>query len=379
MADFFDQPPSLTTYKHATRLYLGGGARYQHIPKFGHMYCVHFTINQKIIDAQQYLDSEWARKYLALLVQEVQLPKFKITTDTLNQYNRKTNVQTKIAYEPMSFTFHDDVSDEVNSFWLNYYKYFYQDSRYSDPNSPNIKAAYGDTKYGTLDYPYGYNPAQPGANQASQQYFLDSIEIFLLSGGRYTKIKIINPMITNWDHDSLSQEGTKILKNKMSVVYEDVVYSSGRLAAPASGDDFVTLFEDEAVYDKTVSPLPASSPQTAIPPTFSYYKTDNAQNVNQPMPTGGTRGGLSGQSGPIVSQQAKNGLTIGQIISDINLIKTFAKNPRQAWNVYGFNVKQTLIGGAIGAITANPANVVGGGVIPQQGTLSTNKFTPGGQ
>jgi Uma2 family endonuclease len=46
--------------------------------------------------------------------------------------------------------------------------------------------------------------------------FFDSIDIFVLHKKRFTQVTLVNPKITDWIHDSLSQEESgRILSNKM--------------------------------------------------------------------------------------------------------------------------------------------------------------------
>ena len=69
------------------------------------------------------------------------MPKFKITTDTVNQYNRKAVVQTKLTYEPITITFHDDMANATTDLWKNYYQYYY-----ADPNV-GVKAIGKGSRY----------------------------------------------------------------------------------------------------------------------------------------------------------------------------------------------------------------------------------------
>jgi hypothetical protein len=39
------------------------------------------------------------------------------------QYNKKMYTNTRIVYEPINITFHDDHADTVNAFWKKYYEY----------------------------------------------------------------------------------------------------------------------------------------------------------------------------------------------------------------------------------------------------------------
>jgi hypothetical protein len=72
-------------------------------------------------------------------------------------------------------------------------------------------------------------------------------------------------------------------------------------------------------------------------------------------------------------QQKKNSISIGQVLSDINKIKLLIQQPRQAWNVYGFNIKNLLIGSAVGKISATQIKLTSNASPPTQG--STTKVT----
>lgn len=348
---------NFTGYEHATRLYLSDS--YKRVPKFGHMYFVKFNVHPNVAGQ---LTADWDKRFTALLIKEVQLPKFKIGTETINQYNRKTNIQTKLTYEQLNFSFHDDMGGTANGFWTNYYKYYYADSRYGDASSrPGVNVSYADTKYldANHDYTYGFNPTPPATNLSSELNFLQSIDIYLLHAGPshkdYTRFRLINPLISSWEHDTVSQgEQSKILQNKMSVVYEDVIYSSGKMASAT--DDSVLLFEDSSVYDNTPTPLVADA--SGQLPQFDFFRGG----------VGGVNSDLSDFTAKIPQHQPyvppppqyqKSGLSLGSIINAVNIVNTFRTQPRNAWNIYGINLHNMLTGAVVGAISANPANVVG--------------------
>jgi hypothetical protein len=75
---------------------------------------------------------------------------------------------------------------------------------------------------------------------------------------------------------------------------------------------------------------------------------------------------------PPPPQYQKSKLTLGQIINAINIVNTFRHQPRNAWNIYGINLRNMLTGAVVGAISANPANVVGkaGVIVGQQGSTA---------
>lgn len=232
-------------YQHADRLYVDNN--YARMPKVGFLYFVVFNMNDSAI-----LDSEWKQRNkrdVGLLVRRIDLPKYKITNDTLNQYNRKTVIQTKIQYSPVSIDFHDDNSDITNNLWKNYFNYYYTDSLYgsADPDR-NIIEEYSDTKYASKMYAYGLNNFQ-------KDPFFRSIDIYVLHKGHgnqdFTQMTLVNPLISDWSHDQLNQdENAKVLTNKMTVNYEFVVYKTGKIVKNVSPIGFTPVY-----YDKTPSPL----------------------------------------------------------------------------------------------------------------------------
>lgn len=230
--------PIMKDYRHASRLYVDDN--YAYAPKVGFIYFVQLNINPDAI-----IDKTWfnSRFDVGLLVKRIDLPKFTVATETLNQYNRKTVVQTKLTYSPISLDLHDDNSDLTHNLWVNYFKHYYADSNYEGPN--NTPAEYEDTKYGKDDITYGFY------NNNMSRAFLDSIDIYVLHQGNFTKYTLINPIITEWQHDSVDQsEGSKILKNKLSVAYETVLYDRGRIVEGQNPPGWTALY-----YDKDPSPL----------------------------------------------------------------------------------------------------------------------------
>lgn len=221
------------SYAHASGLYLDGGLA--KTPKLGFMYFVSFTLNEGAV-----LDSQWYDRYqrdLGFLVKKVELPKFKITTETLNQYNRKTNIQTKVSYDPVTFEFHDDNSQITNGLWKNYYKYYYADSNYTSEGV--FGPQFDDTKYGTTHNRYGLD------NNQTMPFF-KSIDIFVMHQGNFTQISLSNPLISQWDHDTLEQSvGTKVLQNRMTVVFDNVAYYQGRIEADDQASMYRAEFYDE--------------------------------------------------------------------------------------------------------------------------------------
>jgi len=234
--------PNLRDYQHANRLYVNNN--YAYSPKLSFLYYIKFNINpDAIVDAGSWKSTQ--SKDVGLLVKRIDLPKFQVTTDTLNQYNRKTVVQTKLIYSPISMDFHDDNIDIINKLWINYYKHYFADSNYGYGNQGVIPTEFRDTKFSETNFQYGiYN------NNTKVQFF-DSVEIYCLHQQEFTQMTLVNPKITEWAHDTVSQsDSSKPMQNKMSLAYENVLYNYGKISKNESALGFTKVY-----YDNVKSPL----------------------------------------------------------------------------------------------------------------------------
>jgi hypothetical protein len=108
-------------YTHAAKTFRSNS--YQYAPKFKFLFHVYFEINPAVYSRGISQGSNFG-----LTVKTIDLPKYTIDTATLNQYNRKRLVQTKIKYQPINVVFHDDNGNLVNDMWYNYYTYYFKDA-----------------------------------------------------------------------------------------------------------------------------------------------------------------------------------------------------------------------------------------------------------
>lgn len=231
-------------YRHATRLYRDNN--FALAPKFGFIYFVVFNINEDSILDKKFTEDKGK---VGLLVKKIDLPKFTIKNEKLNQYNRKTVIQTTLNYNNISIDFHDDNSDVVNRMWINYYKNYFVDSNYGDINSGAAAGEFRPRAYTDTQYSPDYN-AYGLYNNSLLQPFFNNIEIYSLHQGDFTKFTLINPKISEWRHDTLNQsESNKILQNSMTIEYENVFYKLGKITEGEEPGTFTTQY-----YDNVGSP-----------------------------------------------------------------------------------------------------------------------------
>ena len=239
---FQDGLPGMKDYQHASRLYIDDN--YKLMPKQKFLFHVVFNTDETLFQGGFNANE---RYQLNMLVKACELPKYNMSYEEKTQYNKKMYAGTRIAYEPVNITFHDDHADTVNAFWKKYYEYNIADSvgMNSDLTISNTKDdyyAYGDarktTKFG-MDTP-----------RQRQKPYLKGIEIFVLHKKRFTSMTLVNPVIGSFSHDNLDQaDGAGVMNNTMQILYETVIYKAGiinRNAVPG----FATIN-----YDRSPSPL----------------------------------------------------------------------------------------------------------------------------
>jgi len=239
---FQDGLPGMKDFRHASRLYIDDN--YKLMPKQKFLFHVVFNTDETLF----YGGFNPNEKYeLNMLVKSCDLPKYNMSVEEKTQYNKKMYAATRIAYEPVNITFHDDHADTVNAFWKKYYEYHIADSvaLNSDLAISNTKDDYYDgidkkniTKFG-MD-----TPAQ------RKKPYLKGIEIFVLHKQRFTSMTLVNPIIGSFSHDNLDQaDGAGVLSNTMQILYETVIYKSG-IINKNNVPGFATIH-----YDKEPSPL----------------------------------------------------------------------------------------------------------------------------
>lgn len=262
---------TLRDYTHASRTFTTNS--YELKPRFKFLFHVSFTVN---VEQIPYLKGVFGKddvKNLSLLVKTVDLPKYNVATQTLNQYNRKRVVQTKVDYQPVTMTFHDDGGDNSRKLWYYYFSYYFKDpaQQYLSPNNNNGSFGASATRqagfgYNTRDIyndvlqvkDWGYagetwndGSSTPGGKPP----FFRDIRIYGMDQRKYAEYILVNPIISNWSHDQYDySQGNGVMQHSMTVNYETVKYYEGAIGA-SRPDTNVQGFADPAHYDTTRSPI----------------------------------------------------------------------------------------------------------------------------
>lgn len=229
---------NLGNFQHGSRLFVDNDLELAPKSKFN--FHVVFSINPVAVRNMDFYFRR--RNEVGMLVKSVELPKFSIATETLNQYNRKKVVQTKVDYTPVNIRFHDDNLGVTRQLWENYFSYYY-----ADPTAAKIPGAYNRIAMANGSYirsPYGFD------NNSTIQFF-DKITIYQMGKRRWTSYTLVNPMITAWNHDSLDYSSNQPGEQSMTVAYEAVSYDTGQVIAGVSPPGF----GGPEHYDVTPSPI----------------------------------------------------------------------------------------------------------------------------
>jgi hypothetical protein len=349
----------LRDYTHASKTFRTNS--YQYSPKFKFLFHVYFDINKEYISAVQSFPED---SNFGLTVKNIQLPKYTFETSIMNQYNRKRVIQTKINYDPVNVSFHDDNGNLLRRLWYTYYTYYYKDATQSEPFGENRQDSHArkfdmnrrniyDPDMGGND-DWGYIGESSGDQKTpiaaglgiSKAPFFKAINIYGFNQHNFVMYRLINPMIESFSHDTYDySQGNGVMENQMTLQYETVKYYEGAIDG-RSPDAIVKGFGSDATYDRTLSPIARPGSQATI--------------LGQ--------GGLVDAAGGIL-EDLESGNFRGAIQKAGASYNTF-KNPQTLLNA----AKSEVTGIANDAITNRP-NSSARSYFPTFGSSSTNNNT----
>ena len=302
----FTNVDSLRDYRHASKTFTTNAFELK--PRFKFLFHVSFTLNYKELPTLASSMGMDQLSNISLTVKTVDLPKYTITNETLNQYNRKRVIQTKINYDPVTIVFHDDSGDNVRNMWYNYYSYYYKDptQQYLGANnqngslgaSANRQVGFGysnrdiyEDNWQVTDWGYIGESASQGPTTASGKIpFFRDIRIYGMDQHKYAEYVLINPIITNFAHDQYDySQGAGIMQNSMTIAYETVKYYSGAIGS-SRPDTNVQGFADPAHYDQVRSPI--SRPGSTSSVFGQGGLLDAGAGILQDLQSGGLLGAL---------------------------------------------------------------------------------------
>ena len=258
-------------YTHASKTFRTNG--YANAPRYKFLFHVYFNLNTAEIPLLRTIFAAGDQSTIGLLVKNIDLPKFTVDVDTMNQYNRKRLVQKKINYQPVRAAFHDDGGDLIRTLWYNYYSYYYKDpSQAYRGQSPtngtsgpaatrttgfayNTRDTYANDRF-VNDWGYIGEAYSDTTNSAGgKPPFFKDISIYGFDQHKFVEYVLINPMISEWSHDQYDySQGDGVMENNMTIQYETVKYYTGAIGA-VRPDTNVQGFADPNAYDQVRSSL----------------------------------------------------------------------------------------------------------------------------
>jgi hypothetical protein len=245
-----DTKTTLKDYQHAAKLFVPD--QFRLAPKHNFLFHVAFSINPNALRNTN-LTQRYSNE-INMLVKGIDLPSFKVSTEVLNQYNRKKVMQFTHAPGEIKVKFHDDNMGLINQLWQNYYSYYYADSLSANTNGAYNRNAMRNSNF--IKAPFGLDAG-------SSTPFFNYITVYQMARHEFVSYKLINPIITNWNHNKLDYSEVKTHEFDMSIAYESVAYGMGAVGA-GSPEGFALTH-----YDTTPSPLHGTNPDpTVSDPSF---------------------------------------------------------------------------------------------------------------
>ena len=225
--------------RHAHQIYTQNNFTFA--PKQKYMYHVVFQPNPEVGNNAT-SNSFQFQKELGILVKSTDLPSFRASVENKQQYNRKKNIQTRLDYQDVRMTLHDDNLGAVRSMLEEYYKYYFADG--------NRSATGSQAAYLPRDKYFGDVPNY-GLNNKKRTPFFSYITIYQLARREWFAYTLVNPLLSSWDHGGVDSTDGGFNEASMIVAYEGVLYTKGKV----SQNPPVGFGDADVGYDAEPSPL----------------------------------------------------------------------------------------------------------------------------
>ena len=219
---------TLRDYNHAGRLFLNNNLKFT--PKVRYLYHCFFALDPSVGNVLQSLTQKYTTE-IGMLVKSADLPRYTAQVETRNKYNRKKNIQTSIQYDPINIVFHDDNHGVTTALLEAYYRFYYADAWHGSQPGAYSKLDGDNTFKGSARHQYRY-----GLDNNISVPFFRNIQLSQLSRSQYTTYTLVNPIITNWQHDTVESEGNSFMQNTITVAYEAVHYDRGSITTGEDGN-----------------------------------------------------------------------------------------------------------------------------------------------
>jgi hypothetical protein len=284
-------------------------------PKHKHLFHVNLQINPLAYALPSMLLQN--PNEINLLVKNATLPGFNINVETVNQYNRIKQVQTKQTFQPVTLKFHDDNYGTMHRMWQNYYSYYYA--------TPGTAFAIGSYARNAMKNEIA-NSYKYGLDNGSTKPFFKNIVLYQMAKQQYVSYTMVNPIIKSFAFDTVDYGSGQPQEITMTLEYEGLYFGNGRVT---DGDPLGFALEH---YDKTPSPIKlgpglpveeVGSKKFFIPPPETYANALKTINSYQNAKTT-TQRGLNAEGQRIINRTLTN--TIGNATVDTELQRSGGLN-----------------------------------------------------
>lgn len=188
------------------------------VPRMKFMFAVNFRPSPGGIEMMNNADlNTYLDNGIMFKVKQIDKPKLNLVTSDLNQYNKKRIVYTRVDYSEATMRLYDAVDNTVLRWWIDYFTYYYGDSRKKNP---------GDYSQNPVDPSFidgtgwGFRPLIEDTN------FFNKITVYAFYANTYTAFSYINPKITNVNWQQRDYSSNDPEEVDVSFKYELIEYES---------------------------------------------------------------------------------------------------------------------------------------------------------
>jgi hypothetical protein len=315
---------SLRDQQHAARLF--ADEQFALAPKSKFLFHVAFSLNKGALRTTDLVERFGST--IGMLVKSTDLPSYTVSTELLNQYNRKKVMQYQSKPGEITMKFHDDNTGIINQLWQNYYSYYY-----ADFNSAGVPGAYSRTATKNSNYitqPYGLD-------NGSTEPFFNYIIIYQMARHEFVSYKLVNPIITFWNYNRVDYaQGQQTQEFDMKLQCEAVEYGLGVV-----GSDTIEGFGREH-YDPTPSPLVGD---TRIGVSSVLSSQNNQSNANNFL------------SNMIQTVNNYQNASQGTVPGNMGVINVDGANVTGTGNTLGINFPNSTVAQTSSPIIASQVNL----------------------
>lgn len=166
--------------------------------------------------------SDWLRS-VGFAVKNIDRPRVSFRQETLNQYNRKRIVQTGHEFEPLQVKFHDTVNPALRQMFVEYYQFYYGDSKIYGAGSSGSTVYDVVTGEGFETGKWGFLPPLEDQNYG---YFFSHISVYQFYNGYMERFDLINPKIAAYNPDDFDYSvGNVANEIQVTIDFEGIVYA----------------------------------------------------------------------------------------------------------------------------------------------------------